>query len=521
MIETIPALLREAARRWGGKPALRSMAEGATSFTDLDAQADRFAKALIGDGMQAGERIGIWAPNMWEWVAATVGAQRAGATVVPLNSRLRAAEVADVLRRAAVTRLVCIGESHGQHYPSMLRGEDFPQLRRVIVLRSDPARLEGIELPSEAFLRLGEHADDVSLREREAGVTGDTVSDILFTSGTTGLPKGAVFTHRRSVLSGHGMVNFARVSDSDNLFPLGTFAHFAGYKGGWVNGLVTGATTCWSEASHTASILDAIQSMRVSVMPATPIIWQNMLDYPDRADWDLSSLRFAATGSATIPPLVVQRMIAELQVEQVGTGYGLTESGGMVSYTRPEDPVERVAYTAGRHARDAGIRIVAETGDLARPDQPGEIVVFTKRAMLEYLDNPEATRAALTDDGWLRTGDVGIVDQDGYLRVTDRLTDMYITNGYNVYPAELERLMAALPGISQCAVIGVPDSRKGEVGHAFLVRDRSSNITDAEVIAWCRQNMAGYKVPAGVTFLEDIPRNSLGKTVKGQLKSLV
>jgi acyl-CoA synthetase (AMP-forming)/AMP-acid ligase II len=214
-------------------------------------------------------------------------------------------------------------------------------------------------------------------------------------------------------------------------------------------------------------------------------------------------------------------MIAELQVEQVGTGYGLTESGGMVSYTRQEDPAERVAYTAGRHARDAGIRIVAETGELAGPDQPGEIVVFTERAMLEYLDNPEATRAALTEDRWLRTGDVGTLDADGFLRITDRLTDMYITNGYNVYPAELERLMAALPGIAQCAVIGIPDARKGEVGHAFLVRDRSSAITDAEVIAWCRQNMAGYKVPAGVTFLDDIPRNSLGKMLKGPLKSLV
>ena len=261
--------------------------------------------------------------------------------------------------------------------------------------------------------------------------------------------------------------------------------------------------------------------MRVSVMPATPIVWQNMLDHPQRADWDLSSLRFAATGSATIPPLVVQRMIAELQVEQVGTGYGLTEFGGMVSHTRPEDPVERVAYTAGRHARDAGIRSSPKRENSPGPDRPGEIVVFTERAMLEYLDNPEATRAALTDDGWLRTGDVGIVDRDGYLKVTDRLTDMYITNGYNVYPAELERLMAALPGISQCAVIGVANSRKGEVGHAFLVRDRTSTITDAEVIAWCRQKMAGYKVPAGVTFLEDIPRNSLGKMLKGPLRTLV
>lgn len=519
LIDTVPGLMRAAARRWGDKTALKSMEEPATSFATLDAQADRFAKALIADGMQAGERIGIWAPNMWEWVAAAVGSQRAGGTIVPLNLSLGVAEVTDILERARVTRLVCIGQHRGKAHPPTLRGQDLPELVRIAVIRPGDASLADREMAWDNFLALGEGVSPEQLATREEVVTGDTISDILVTSGTTGKPKGAVFKHSSTVRSGHGMVNFARVTEKDCLCPLGTFAHFAGYKGGWVNGLVTGATVCWLDAHDSESVITAIETMGITVMPAPPVIWQDVLDFPDRANRDLSSLRFIATGSTTIPPELVRRLIAELEVEQVGTGYGMTESGGMTNFARPDDTVERVAETAGRPAPDAEVRIVDPNGYKCAPGENGEILVRTKRALCEYLDDPEATRAALEPDGWLHTGDVGHVDEQGYLTVTDRLKDMYITNGYNVYPAELEKLMGTIPGIALCAVIGVPDERKGEVGHAFLTRSPGSDVSEADVITWCRGNIAGYKIPATVSFLDEFPRNAQGKVLKDALRA--
>jgi acyl-CoA synthetase (AMP-forming)/AMP-acid ligase II len=513
--------MRAAARRWGEKAALKSMREPPTSFAALDAGADRFAKALIADGMVADERVGIWSPNLWEWVAAAVGAQRAGGAIVPLNPLLRGPEVADIARRAGVKYLVAIGEHRGRNFPAMLRGEHIQDLIKVIVLRPDPTKLAGAEIPWEAFLALGESVTDASLREREAGVTPSTVSDILFTSGTTGAPKGAVFTHGRSVRSGHGMKNFASVTDADCLCPLGPFAHFAGYKGGWVNGLVTGATVCWSDAHDAESMLTAIATMGITVMPAPPIIWQDILDHPNRADWNTSSLRFAATGSTTIPPQLVRRLVSELKVRQVATGYGLTESGGMTNFTRPTDPVEKVAYTAGRSAPDAEVCIAGLDGERLGPNQPGEVLVRTERATAGYLNDPDATAAAIDAERWLHTGDVGCIDDDGYLKITDRLKDMYITNGYNVYPAELEKLISGIPGVQQCAVIGVAEPRKGEVGHAFLVRAAGSSLTEVEIMAWCKDNIASYKIPKHVSFVDALPRNSLGKILKRELRTLV
>jgi HIP---CoA ligase len=429
--------------------------------------------------------------------------------------------VQDVLARTGVKRIVAAGSYRDMDFSAMLRGAALPQLERVIVLPPFTARPEGRDMAWSDFLASGETLDDALLREREAGVTGETISDILFTSGTTGRPKGAMFSHASSVASGHGMVNFARVGESDCLCPLGTFAHFAGYKGGWVNGLVTGAAVTWTEAHDAAAMLDVIERMGVTVMPAPPVVWQDVLDHPNRRDWDISRLRFIATGSAKIPPQLVTRLVAELGVEQVGTGFGLTESGGMTNFSRREDPPENVACTAGRPAPDAEVRIVTPKGEECAPGEPGEILVRTRRMLREYLDDPEATRAAITEDGWLHTGDVGRVDAQGFLTVTDRLKDMYITNGFNVYPAELEVLMSDTPGVAHCAVIGIEDPRRGEAGHAFVIRSEGSSISEAEVIAWCREHVASYKVPAGVTFVDSLPRNAQGKVLKQELRGLL
>lgn len=521
MTTTVPALLRHAARLYKDRAALVSQTDGAIGYAELDRQADRVAKAMIADGAAPGERAAIWAPNMWEWVAAAVGIQRAGGVMVPLNTRLKGGEVADIVRRGRITRLVSVGDFLGRYYPAMLRGEAMPDLKRVIVLRAKPGQLGGLEEGWDSFIARGEATGDAELAEREAGVTPDTSADIMFTSGTTGAPKGAIFDHKRSLGGGRAWARISQQTVDDRYCVFGPFSHNASYKAGWVAGLMTGSTIYWPEAYDAVSILDLISKNRITVMPAPPTVFQEMLAHPNWRDWDISSYRFLSTGATVVPIELMQRLRKETSIAEITTGYGMTECCGSATHTRPGDPMERVAYTVGTAIEGTEIRVAGPDGRPLPAGEPGEVLIRDDKLLIEYLDNPEATRATLDAEGWLHSGDVGILDADGYLKLTDRLKDMYIVGGFNVYPAEIEKQMGSLPGLYQAAIVGVPDARLGEVGHAFVVRSPGSTLTAEEVIAWSKANLANYKVPRGVTFLDALPMNSTGKVIKFALRDML
>jgi len=520
MTTTIPALMRHAAARRGDHPALVSQIDGAISYRELDRQADLVAKALIADGAQPGDRAVIWAPNMWEWVAIAIGIQRAAGVMVPLNTRLKGAEVSDIVRRGAIVRLFSIGNFLGRYYPVMLKDEAMPGLRRRIILRARPDELGEGESRFEDFMALAEGISDAQLAEREAIVTPDTLADLMFTSGTTGAPKGALFDHRRSLGGGRAWVNIAQQTPDDRYVCFGPFSHNASYKAGWVASLMAGSTLYWPEAYDPVSVLDLVANNRITVMPAPPTVFQEMLAFPSWRDWDISSWRFMSTGSTVVPIELMKRLQAETPIQAITTGYGMTECCGSATHTRPGDPMERVAYTVGTAIPGTEIRVAGPDSRPLPVGEPGEVLIRDDKLLIEYMDNPEATRATLDADGWLHSGDVGFLDADGYLKLTDRLKDMYIVGGFNVYPAEIEKQMTGLPGIHQSAIIGVDDQRLGEVGHAFIVRSAGSTITADEVIGWAKANLANYKVPRGVTFLDALPMNSSGKVIKYALKQL-
>jgi len=253
------------------------------------------------------------------------------------------------------------------------------------------------------------------------------------------------------------------------------------------------------------------------VFPGPPTIYQTILDHPERAARDLSSLRLAVTGAATVPVALVERMRCELTFDTVLTAYGLTEAV-VATMCRPGDDPRTVATTSGRAAADFEVRIAGPDGGEAKPGDPGEILLRGPNLMLGYLDDPAATRAAVDADGWLHTGDVGRLDDGGYLTITDRLKDMYICGGFNVYPAEVEQALARLDGVAESAVIGVPDARLGEVGRAYVVTRPGHDLDEAQVLAFCRERLANYKVPRQVVFRADLPRNPSGKPLKRLLR---
>jgi acyl-CoA synthetase (AMP-forming)/AMP-acid ligase II len=264
-------------------------------------------------------------------------------------------------------------------------------------------------------------------------------------------------------------------------------------------------------------VLEAVEVERITVLPGAPTIYQSILDFPDRDRYDLSSLRLAVTGAADIPVELIRRIRAELPFRTVIAGYGLTE-GGTATATSPDDDPETIATTVG-HARPSfELRVVdAHDNDVAT-GEAGEVILRGGSVMSHYLDDPEATAEVLSPDGWLRTGDIGTLDEQGNLRIVGRAKDMFIVGGFNAYPAEIENVLLRHPDVEQVAVIGIPDERLGEVGMAFVVPRRGTSPTAEEIIGWSRTEMANYKVPRGVEFIDELPYNATGKVVKTELR---
>lgn len=510
---TIPRTALRAAERFGDRPALED-GELRFSFRELADAGLGAARAFLAAGVEPGERVAIWAPNLAEWVVAALGLQSAGGVLVPLSTRFKAAEAAYVLRRSGARLLCTVGEFLGVDYAALLEGVDLPALREIVTLRGASANAT----PWRDFLARGERIPASAARERALAVDPDDLSDIIFTSGTTGNPKGVMTSHGQNLRVFDVWSRGAGIREGDRYLIVNPFFHTFGYKAGWLACLQVGATAIPHAVFDAGAVLERIGRERVSVLPGAPTLYQSLLAHPDRAKVDLSSLRVAVTGAAPVPVELVERMRRELGFEVVVTAYGLTESSGTVSMCLPSDDAETISTTSGRGIPGVELRCVGKDGRPVPPGEPGEIQVRGFNVMRGYLDDPEATAQAIDAEGWLHTGDVGVLDARGYLRITDRIKDMFIVGGFNCYPAEIENLMYAHGEIAQVAVVGIPDARQGEVGMAFVVPKPGAALTPEAVIAWCRGQMANYKVPRRVEIVSALPTNASGKVLKYELR---
>lgn len=522
---TVPQLVRYAADRYCAREAV---VEGRTriDWRELAARVERAAAACIATGVEPGDRVAVWAPNTLDWIVSALGAVTAGAVLVPLNTRFKGAEAAYVLRRTRARLLFVTGTFLGTSYVASLRrataegdGEGplpgLPHLRDVVVLAHDaPAGFRS--WPD--FLDAGDGTPAARVRRRADAVTADTPSDITFTSGTTGHPKGAVVTHGQTLRVYRTWSALAGLDADDRYLIVNPFFHTFGYKAGIIACLLRGATMIPQPVFSAETALAHLATERVSVLPGPPNLHQALLDHPARRTYDLSALRLVVTGAAVVPLTLVERLRGELGVRDVVTAYGLTEACGTVTMCRRGDPPEVVAGTSGRAIPGTEVRIVGPDGAPLPPGEPGEVLVRGYHVMTGYFEEPEATAEAFTADGWLRTGDVGVLDGEGNLRITDRLKDMFIVGGFNAYPAEIEQLLARHPDITEVAVVGAPHPRLGEAGKAYAVRRAGAGVTAEELIAWARREMANYKVPQEVEFVRELPRNASGKVVKTQLR---
>jgi acyl-CoA synthetase (AMP-forming)/AMP-acid ligase II len=516
---TLPALVEAAGVAYGGREAI---VDGDTRirFDDLAQRVDGFARALVAAGVAPGERVAVWAPNGWRWVVAAFGAVRAGAVLVPLNTRYKGAEAAYVLRRTAARLLVTVDGFLETDYVGMLAGEDLPDLRTVVVYRDGgEARAETATVRGwDRFVAGGADLAAGAVAARVAAIGPDDVCDIFFTSGTTGNPKGAMLAHGPSIALYTAWSDLAGLREGDRYLIVNPFFHTFGHKAGVLACLLRGATMVTRPVFDVDVTLALVARERITVLPGPPTLYGAILDHPYRHRFDLRSLRVAVTGATTVPVSLIERLHADLALQRVLTAYGLTESTGTVTMCRPGDPAETVATRCGAPVPGVEVAVVDAAGVPSPVGGPGEVLVRGYNVMRGYLDDEAATRAAIDADGWLHTGDVGVLDARGYLRITDRLTDMFITGGFNVYPAEVERLLARHDAVAEVAVVGTPDGRLGEVGRAVVVLRPGREVDADALIAWCRERLANFKVPRTVEFVPALPRNAGGKVLKSVLR---
>jgi HIP---CoA ligase len=500
---TIPAAVARAAREFGEAEALAVPGGLRLSYAELEERVAGVAGALMESGIEAGDRVALWAPNGAEWMLAALGALSAGGVLVPVSTRFTGPEALDVIVRSQARALFVAGGFLGVDRLGAL------------LAAAGAADAEGgldrlaliVRVPEEwdAFLQAG----SLTLARRRAGAVrpGD-LSDIMFTSGTTGRSKGAMTSHERSLAVARAWASCGEVTRRDRYLVANPFFHTFGYKAGILACLVSGAALVPQAVFDAGEAMRLVAAERITVLPGAPTIYQMILDHPGRGSLDLSSLRLAVTGAADVPVALIERMRRELTFETVLTAYGLTEAV-VATMCRPGDAPEVVSGTSGRAAAGFEVRI--------GPSE--EILLRGPNMMLGYLDDPEATAAAIDAEGWLHTGDAGRLDEAGNLTITGRLKDMYICGGFNVYPAEVEQVLARLDGVADAAVVGMPDPRLGEVGRAFVVTRPGFVLSAEDVLAFCRERLANYKVPRRVEFRGELPRNPSGKVLKRVLRN--
>ncbi len=501
---TIPGAVARAAREFGDATAVADPEGLRLSYRSLGERVGTVSAALIEAGLEPGDRVAVWAPNGWRWPLAALGTLSAGGVLVPVSTRFTGPEALDVISRSGARALFV--------------ADDFLGVDRLAALRA-AAAAEGVSLDRlglvvrvpgdwEAFERRGAGGPALAAaRSRAEAVRPGDLSDIMFTSGTTGRSKGAMTSHERSLGVARAWAECAGLTLADRYLVVNPFFHTFGYKAGILACLVSGAALVPQAVFGAGQAMRLVEAERITVLPGAPTLYVSLLDHPERGSFDLSSLRLAVTGAADVPVALVERMRRELSFQTVLTAYGLTEAV-VATMCRPGDPPEVVSGTSGRAAAGFGVRVA----------DSGEILLRGPNMMLGYLDDAEATKAAIDAEGWLHTGDAGRLDDAGNLTITGRIKDMYVCGGFNVYPAEVEGVLARLEGVAEAAVVGVPDPRLGEVGRACLVTRPGHVLAEADVLAFCRERLAGYKVPRTVVFRDSLPRNPSGKVLKRLLK---
>ncbi len=530
--QSIGAFLAGAAKRWPEREALVVRHQGVRwSFAELDRRAAEFAAGLLALGLEPGERIGIWSPNNAEWVVSLMACAKAGFILVCMNPAYRLPEIDYALNKVGCAALVTASAFRSSDYiamlntllpelagsaPGQLQAAKVPSLRYLINIGAEAPGFT----PFDAVAGLATPADRARLADLAAAVRPEDPVTILFTSGTTGAPKGATLSHRNILNNGLFMGGVCGMAEGDRMcIPVPLF-HVGGMVCGIMCCLTRGATMVFpAEWFDPLATLEAIQEEACTAIIAVPTILIALLNHPEFARFDLRSMRTGVTGGSPVPIEIMKRCISEMHLRHLTIIFGMTETGGTCLQTATDDPLERRTASIGRVHPHLEVKIVDPDGNTVAPGVSGEICVRGYSVMRGYWDDAAKTAEAIDAEGWMHTGDLGVLDAEGYARIVGRIKDMVIRGGENIYPAEIENFLFRHPAIAVAQVFGVPDERFGEELCAWLSLKPGTQATEEEIREFCRGQIAHFKIPRYIRFVSEFPTTPSGKVQKFMMRA--
>ncbi|HEV7759379.1 MAG TPA: AMP-binding protein [Acidimicrobiales bacterium] len=530
---TLPAALADAAARG---PDTVAVIDGDIRLTYLDysERSLAVARALIAAGVGPGDRVAVWLQNRAEWPVICLGIWRAGAIIVPINTRLKGLEAADMLERTRAKVLLALPSLVGIDYLTLLHEacgppveagvgdgdgaddprpfRDLPDLRLAVYLDDGPGT-EGC-VPYADFLATASHTDPATVAEREAALTPDDPAELLFTSGTTGKPKAVSLGHQQLLRSYWDWSGIVELDEHDRFLLTSPYAHGPGINGNIVASLIRRFASVVVDVFDAPTVLDLVLREGVTAMLGPANLYARLMAAAEARGLgkdETPRLRLAILGMAGIPPELIARLRDEWSVGRICNAYGAIEST-VVSMTRRDDPPSVVERSTGRALPGVELRVVDDANVDVAPGQPGELLIRSFAVMQGYWGAPDATAEAVEPDGWFHSGDIVTRDEAGNVTIVDRLKEVFMVNGFSVYPAEVEGLLLHHPALAHSAVVAVPDEGSGEAGVAYVVPRTGMTVDPAEVVTWARGAMAGYKAPRHVVVLDELPVAATGKT---------
>ena len=518
--ETIGDNLDRIARRFPDRDAVVSVHQGQRlTYAAFAAETDRLAKALAASGVEHGQRVGIWSPNSLEWVLVQYATAKVGAVLVNVNPAYRVNELEYVLRQSGVSTLVTLDAYKTSAYLAMVREvrAALPELREVVIV-GDAVPERG-EIGWDAYLERAQACDDATLAARKARCQFDEAINIQYTSGTTGFPKGATLSHHNIINNGFFIGEGCRYTEADRVCVPVPFYHCFGMVLGNLAITTHGAAIVipnWT--FEPAPTLRAVAAERCTSLYGVPTMFIAELALPDFASYDLSTLRTGIMAGSPCPVEVMKRVQSEMHMPEVTICYGMTETSPVSTQTMTDDPLEKRTGTVGRVHPHIEVKIVDAEGAIVARNVPGELCTRGYSVMLGYWENPEATATAIDAARYMHTGDIAVMDDDGYVNISGRIKDMVIRGGENVYPREIEEFLYTHPAIRDVQVIGVPDERYGEELCAWVILNDGAALTADDVKDYCRGKIAHYKIPRYVLFVDGWPMTVSGKVQKYKMR---
>ncbi|HEV8357074.1 MAG TPA: AMP-binding protein [Gemmatimonadales bacterium] len=521
--------------RFPDREALVSCQQGVRfTWRELRAECDRFARGLLALGLRKGDRIGIWSPNRAEWVVAQLATAKLGAILVNVNPAYRAAELEYALSQSGCSALLLAPPYRTSNYaailaevcpeistasPGALRAARLPELRSIIAIGDRP-------LPGgywwDEVLHRGDAVPEATLAARQGEQCPDDPINIQYTSGTTGFPKGATLSHHAILNNGFFVGERLHLTEADRMCIPVPFYHCFGMVLGNLACVSHGATMVIpSEMFDPLATLEAVAAERCTVLHGVPTMFIAELGHAEFGRFDLSSLRTGVMGGSPCPVEVMREVVRQMHLREVTIAYGMTETAPVSFQTRTDDPIEKRVSTVGRVHPHVECKIVDPgTGATVPRGTGGEICTRGYSVMLGYWSNQEATRAAIDPARWMHTGDLGVMDAEGYVNIVGRIKDMIIRGGENIYPREIEEFLYGHPKIRDVQVIGVPDRKYGEEVMAWVVLRSGVGATPEEMREWCCSRMAHYKVPRYWRFTDAFPMTVSGKVQKFRMREI-